>query len=66
MLDPVSQQPYYKTAIALTEDPSVKLDGAILHPGMQAEAVIITGARTVLSYLVAPLTRSFNRSFREE
>ena len=66
VLDPVAQQPYYKTAIALTEDPSVKLDGAILHPGMQAEAVIITGARTVLSYLVAPLTRSFNRSFREE
>ena len=66
LVDPVAQTPYYKTSIALTEDPSVKLDGATLHPGMQAEAVIITGDRTVLSYLVAPLTRSLNRSFREE
>lgn len=66
LLDPVAQTPYYKTSIALTEDPSVKLGGAVLHPGMQAEAVIVTGDRTVLSYLVAPLTRSLNRAFREE
>lgn len=66
LLDPVTQAPYYKTSIALTEDPAVKLEGATLHPGMQAEAVIITGDRTILSYLVAPLARSFNRSFREE
>ena len=66
LLDAVTQTPYYRTSIALTEDPSVKLEGATLYPGMQAEAVILTGDRTVLSYLVAPLTQSFNRSFREE
>lgn len=66
MVDPVTNLPYYQTTIVLTEDPSAKLGVARLHPGMQAEAVIITGDRTLLSYLVTPFTRSFNRALREE
>lgn len=37
-----------------------------LYPGMPAEALIVTGRRTVLSYLISPLTDSMRRAFREE
>lgn len=66
MIDAVTNLPYYQTSIELTEDPAAKLGIARLHPGMQAEAVITTGDRTLLSYLTTPFTRSFNRALREE
>lgn len=57
--------PYYAANIALTEDPSSKLNGQKIHPGMQAEVIISTGERTTLDYLLSPLTQSFNRAMRE-
>jgi HlyD family type I secretion membrane fusion protein len=36
-----------------------------LLPGMEAEVLILTGARTPLDYLLEPLTRSINRAMRE-
>ena len=36
-----------------------------LLPGMPAEAMIMTGERTALDYLIGPLVDSFRRSFRE-
>lgn len=39
--------------------------GKELQPGMPAEALILTGERTVISYLMEPLTRSFSRALRE-
>ncbi len=35
-----------------------------LHPGMPAELLIVTGERTMLSYLFRPFTDSMRRSFR--
>ena len=37
-----------------------------LTPGMPAETLIITGRRTMLSYLVRPIRESFGRAFREQ
>jgi HlyD family secretion protein len=37
-----------------------------LYPGMSAEVYIVTGDRTALAYLIAPISRSFNRAFREQ
>jgi HlyD family type I secretion membrane fusion protein len=39
--------------------------GATLVPGMQAEVLVLTGARTPLDYFLEPLTRSMNRAMRE-
>ncbi len=36
-----------------------------LHPGMQAEVQIITGTRTMLGYLLDPIKKSMDNSFRE-
>jgi multidrug efflux pump subunit AcrA (membrane-fusion protein) len=57
---------YYLARIRLME-PEVKLSGDVqLYPGMPAEVLLLTGERTFLEYLVAPMTRSFNRAFRED
>ena len=41
-------------------------DALTLVPGMPAEVQISTGSRSVVSYLVKPVTDFFNRSLREE
>ncbi|MGO4403517.1 HlyD family type I secretion periplasmic adaptor subunit [Bosea sp. RAF48] len=37
-----------------------------LHAGMNAEVMIVNGARRAIDYLVSPFTDSFNRAFRED
>ncbi len=37
-----------------------------LHPGMQAEVQIVTGTRTLLRYLLDPITDTMFRSFKEK
>ncbi len=37
-----------------------------MYPGMQAEVMIVTGARTMLEYIMKPMSDSFNRAFREK
>lgn len=58
--------PYYTAIVELTEDPREVLGGASLHPGMSAEVMLITGTGTALDYLLAPVSRTFERAFREE
>ncbi|MCB4770664.1 HlyD family type I secretion periplasmic adaptor subunit [Ancylobacter sp. Lp-2] len=55
---------YYSVRIALPPAELARLDGLKLVPGMPLEAFIKTGDRTVLSYLVKPLTDQVARSFR--
>ena len=58
---------YYVARIMLEEkDVFDALQGAKLQPGMQAEVIIATGARTVLDAIISPLSGSFNRAFRED
>jgi HlyD family type I secretion membrane fusion protein len=56
---------YFLARVELYDDPAAKLGGERLYPGMQAEVMIVTGARTTLDYLSRPLVDSFNRAFRE-
>ena len=37
-----------------------------LTPGMQADVLIVTGARTVFDYLLTPIVESLGRALREE
>jgi protease secretion system membrane fusion protein len=37
-----------------------------MHPGMPAEVVIRTGERTLLKYLLHPLTKRMAASMKEE
>jgi len=56
---------YFLARVKLLEDPSEILEGAVLYPGMQAEVMIVTGARTTFDYIIRPITQSMNRAFRE-
>ncbi|UPA27408.1 HlyD family type I secretion periplasmic adaptor subunit [Shinella oryzae] len=57
---------FYVVRIAVPHEEMRKLGGLTLLPGMPAEAMIQTGERTALSYLVKPLADQLNRAFREE
>jgi len=59
-------QPYYLVRIGLAADEIERLNGLKLVPGMPVEAFISTGERTMLSYLLKPLTDQARRAFREK
>ena len=66
LTDPESGQPYYTAQIVVDKAllrevaPTVELTA-----GMPAEALIITGERTMLDYLVEPVRLTFRRALRE-
>jgi HlyD family secretion protein len=56
---------YYVVRLAIPDSELQRLTGIKLVPGMPVEAFIQTGERSVLSYLVKPLTDYAARAFRE-
>ena len=56
---------YYLARVELNGGQVDARDLDQLQPGMQAEVMIVTGARTTLEYLMEPVSRSQNRAFRE-
>ena len=64
MIDQVSGMPYYLFGVRIADDERAKLADLELIPGMPAEVFIRTGERTVLSYLLKPLTDGFARAFK--
>ena len=65
LVDERNGESYFLIRVALTGNLAEALDGATLYPGMQAEVMIVTGARTPIDYLTRPITQSLNRAFRE-
>ena len=56
---------WYEARIALDPDQGGLAD-LPLTPGMQADVLIVTGARTVFDYLLTPIVESLGRALREE
>lgn len=57
---------YFLARIEIPPEEMSRLEGVKLTPGMPAEALIVTGYRTMLSYLLHPIRDSFGRAFREQ
>lgn len=57
---------YYLARIKVTPEGIKKLGARRLQPGMQAEVVIKTGERSMLTYLINPLTKRLAASMKEE
>ena len=57
---------YFLARIELDAAGLEALEDVALYPGMQAEVMIVTGARTAFDYLTKPLATSLRRAFREE
>lgn len=56
---------YYTMRIAVSDAEIARLHGLKIIPGMPVETFIETGSRTVLSYLLKPLTDQVMRTFRD-
>jgi HlyD family type I secretion membrane fusion protein len=65
LYDPHNPEMYYVASIAIDGKELRKLGKVSLVPGMPAEAMIKTGQRTALAYLMQPLEESMNRAWRE-
>lgn len=63
--DQKSGTSYYVARVVISADELAKLGEVKLVPGMPVEAYIRTQQRTVLSYLVKPLSDQIMRAFRE-
>ncbi|MBK1618576.1 hemolysin secretion protein D [Lamprobacter modestohalophilus] len=64
--DESTGQPYFLARIRVSEDGMESLQGRTLLPGMPADVMIKTGARTLLEYLTKPITDRLATAFRED
>lgn len=61
-----NQEPYYQARIQVdTKTIPLDLRGRLL-PGMPADVIIATGERTLVQYLIKPLTDTFHKSMKEK
>jgi protease secretion system membrane fusion protein len=58
--------PYYLARVSVTPEGLRKLGARQMQPGMPAEVVFKTGERTLLTYLLHPLTKRVAASMKEE
>ena len=66
LIDQETDMPYYSAEIQLLEEDLFLLDGMSLVPGMPAEVLIKTGQRTMLGYVISPMSRTLSRSLIED
>jgi HlyD family secretion protein len=59
-------QTYYTIRVSMPPEEVARLGDVKLIPGMPVEAFVQTGDRTMLSYLVKPLSDQLMRAFREK
>jgi HlyD family secretion protein len=59
-------QSYYTIRVSMPPAEVARLGDAKLIPGMPVEAFVQTGDRTMLSYLIKPLSDQLMRAFREK
>lgn len=57
---------YYTATVVVPADELARAPNVKLYPGMPVEIAIRTGSRSLLAYLMQPITDSMSRSFRED
>ncbi|TMV07246.1 HlyD family type I secretion periplasmic adaptor subunit [Ruegeria sediminis] len=63
--DPVTDRQFYRVQVSLPPEELARLGSSALIPGMPVEAFLQTGERSVLSFLLKPLTDQLTHAFRE-
>jgi protease secretion system membrane fusion protein len=66
VLSEPNQAPYYLARLTITPEGVEKIGTRALQPGMQAEVIFKTGERTMLQYLLHPLTKRIAASLKEQ
>ena len=66
LTEPQTNAQYYLARVELTQDGYRKLGARSLQPGMPVEVVLRTGERSLLTYLLHPLTKRLAASMKED
>ena len=66
IVEPQTGVSYYLARIAVTADGYKVLGKRQLQPGMPVEVIFVTGQRSMLTYLLNPLTKRLAASMKEE
>jgi protease secretion system membrane fusion protein len=66
LVDPQTYASYFLARIAITKEGLKTLGARQLQPGMPAEVVFKTGERSMLTYLLHPLTKRMAAAMKEE
>jgi protease secretion system membrane fusion protein len=66
LTDPQTGAGYYLARVAVTPEGLTKLGKRQMQPGMPVEVVLRTGERSMLTYLLHPLTKRIAASMNEE
>lgn len=66
LTDPQTGMSYYLARVSITPEGMAQLGKRQLQPGMPAEVIFRTGERTVLTYLLHPLTKRVAAAMTEE
>jgi HlyD family secretion protein len=66
LVDENTREPYFLARIEVVEADIPDAVKSRLRAGMPAEIIVSGGERTVLSYLMQPLSDALRRTFREE
>ena len=59
-------EPYFKVQVQITEEGKKMLQNNRVRPGMSADVFIVTGERSLMSYLLKPFTDRMHFTFIEE
>ncbi|MCB8821418.1 HlyD family type I secretion periplasmic adaptor subunit [Microvirga rosea] len=65
-VDERNESAFYVVRASIEPESLSRNDNIKLYPGMPAEILILNKPRRAVDYLLAPITESFNRAFREE
>jgi len=67
LVDEKTGESYFRADLKIPPQELAKLPkGDKLSPGMPAEAMIVTGNRSILSYIVSPFTDTIRDALRED
>ncbi len=66
LTDQATNMPYYLARVAVTPEGIKELGNRQMHPGMPVEVVFKTGERSLLTYMLHPLTKRMAASMKEE
>ncbi len=66
LVDQHSGAGYYLARVGVTADGYKQLGNRQLQPGMPVEVILLTGERSMLKYLLSPLTKRLAASMKEE
>ncbi|MGA8169361.1 MAG: HlyD family type I secretion periplasmic adaptor subunit [Methylocystis sp.] len=66
LMDEATKQPYYLGIVSINKVDVPDEYRSRLRPGMPAEVIVASGERTVLTYLVSPLSSTIRKTFIEQ